>query len=587
MSYYNKNKEDFLEITFQANTLDEVYDYVSGAEKEVKHETDDAPEVYPILDSRANIKVPYSNEEWSNPKYEDYKIVRIITEQNAKYESDHLEHCLYKTHLTSILSGEEIVFSIRNHSNTPLVTIAFEPGLYKLNQAFGSKNRPLNAFETAMLEEWKSKLHTKKEINNLIENAKKDILSQDAINFCSYSSGRKHSDLIDYFIENSPIGEETIKRVTNNNPKSPLQALSQNQTLTYEQYNKIFEKCKGSDTILYNLTSNINIGKDLFVTLFNLKPVFCMSSENIKFIDFETIKEKTKNDSDCQITYCNNPSVPSENIRSIIKESEIKLNNRQVKFYEPKFIDNFLKVKEYDVNSVIMLLSRFDDLKIDCIKKMCELYDINYKLGNNKQYYINKIIERVEISCNTLEDYNNLIPNIKNDNIKNLIAIKGFIKTKNIELLTDVEDIKSVDDNLSKQIFETIDNILANKKTNINYASSIKNIDLMQYCFVRSVELNKYTSNDDSIFMPLLNRLTDDSLKDTLAVKLFKTTKHTALLAYIQDESLKETFAIEAFKTTKDTDLLKYIKDESLKDTLVVEAFKTTKNSYLLKYIKD
>jgi len=248
------DKEELDEINLKNFSFENLIKFVEKIEQDrIKAQSED----------KRGFKEIVFGPEWSDPKFNGFTIVELDKMSQLIFESEVLDHCVGKsdTYINKIEDGSSRIFSLR-FNNIPQVTIETSQDLWSFKQTFGRGNSQPTGIQTVLINEWKRSL---KSNNELIDKMGGTI--SDQIKVAQFVSRGVNDLLIDLLLLNNDLGRESIESAMSNEPKSVLQALSQNDRLNHSDYDLIYQKGKSNKTIVFGLARNSSISDKLFLQI--------------------------------------------------------------------------------------------------------------------------------------------------------------------------------------------------------------------------------------------------------------------------------------------------------------------------------
>lgn len=95
--------------------------------------------------------------QWSNPEWNGWTIKQVTTKNNLRAEGSKVGHCVGK-YCDEVMKGRTRIFSLRDPSNTPYVTMEVSPNSWTFSQIYGDGPKTGNADPSdnlkAMIGEW-------------------------------------------------------------------------------------------------------------------------------------------------------------------------------------------------------------------------------------------------------------------------------------------------------------------------------------------------------------------------------------------------------------------------------------------------
>lgn len=339
---------------------------------------------------------------WKNNNFNGHFIYELNPNELEK-EGNDLNHCV-GGYVGSLENGDIKLFSLRNSGNKPLVTVETSPDMFLFKQTFGYGNSQPNDYQKNMINEWKQSLHPKEEILEYANSYDRADRIQSA-QFMDYNDPDYKNTIDNFILKEVDSGKGFLGSQTTNSPKDVLQALSANETLDEESYERIYMKAKGNDSTIYNLITNSSISNDLYRFIYektdkaNYNLIYAFGSSR-KLAENEDILKDIINSPNKTIltilTVLNNPSIKSQTCISIINslsDNEINeiFSHSGFNNFEPKLIDDLLSSK-IDIKKYLIKIINYPNLSKNLLLKLYNLYKIKPIL-NTKEELFGQIIE--------------------------------------------------------------------------------------------------------------------------------------------------------------------------------------------------
>ena len=486
---------------------------------------------------------------------DNFFIIELKSPEELKLEGSLMNHCVGgQNYINAVLEGNIRIFSLRTSSNNPLVTIETDPIIFNFKQTFGKNNTQPNTEQMEYLSIWKQSLHPKDKIISLV-NSKNIQERINAILFMNYNDA-EYAEIIDKIIAIAqPSKEEFIQQgYTENNPKSELQALAQNTTLSPELYEIIYKKDANSISTKYSLAINDHIGENLFRKLLeeNNPQVIqaCLSSRKIGKYP-EQILNFSEN-KDCLPKILNNPSISSTITKKIIAEKvpENLFEGANVENLDPKFINDWVEVFRKNPEKLVYALKASNIKKKDLVIIAKEL-EINILLSDD----VDEIIFKIYSSGNPkLINVLNKKELAKNPNIP-IEMIKELLKYKNIEIKKSLALNINIPIEIMKELSKDEDvNVRRCLASNTNISieimkelSKTKDLEIKRQLALNiniPIEIMKELSKDEDVYITrgLLENtnLPIEMMKELSKRGVFEIKKQLAKNTNISIEMMKE-----------------------------------------------
>lgn len=287
--------------------------------------------------------------DWNNEEYKGYFILELKTKDELVFESSVLKHCVGDSdhYIDKIKEGTSRIFSLRNSSNIPQITIEADPSLFKFYQTFGANNKSAEGIYLDMINEWKKSLHSESEILTLVRSENiNDRIS--AANFLNYNDS-KQKEIIDYLIETeNDSGKENIGNAVSNQYLDVLQALAANNSIPSVWLKRIFKKSQNNKSTIFHIASNKNIDNILAEMILHNPIRHNMSVKalcaNISIKNLPSVYQSEEIIQTIELRMCllNNTSLPSKISKEIIASNfdEMLMFDCADHICEPKLIDD-------------------------------------------------------------------------------------------------------------------------------------------------------------------------------------------------------------------------------------------------------
>lgn len=347
---------------------------------------------------------------WKNENFNGHVVVEITTHHDLQLEGGLLRHCV-GGYYDKIRNKTAKIFSLRNPSGQPLVTMETSPDLFSFKQTFGYQNSQPNQLQMSMINEWKQSVHPKEKVLGLARSTDSNNKIK-AAQFMDYNDP-DYSQIIDELIFNeNDSGKEFLGIQTENEAKDVLQALASNETLSPECYAKIYTKCSGNKSTLFSLIRNPKIPDALFKLIYEkhkkeylILSIICSSFSVGKQSNYEILQEIMSNNlynPEYIRLLLNNPSIKSNTTITLINNLDketIKsvIDNYYISNFEPKFIDDLLNsnnqfIKNSDLINILIKNNNIDQNK-DILKKFYSRFGIesNRLLVSKQKLFTNLI----------------------------------------------------------------------------------------------------------------------------------------------------------------------------------------------------
>lgn len=374
--------------------FDKLYNAAIKWEKSFKKEN--VAEV--ILDHSRIVYGP----KWKNDNFNGHFIYELIPNELEKEGSD-LNHCV-GGYVNELEDGDIKLFSLRESGNRPLVTIETSSDMFLFKQTFGYNNSQPNDIQKNMINEWKQSLHPKEGVLEYANSYDRGDRIQSA-QFMDYNDPDYKNVIDNFILKEIDSGKGFIGNQTTNSPKDVLQALSANETLDEESYERIYVKAKKNDSTIYNLITNSSISNDLYRFIYektdkaNYNLIYAFGSSRKLAQNEDILKDIISSPNKTILTILtvlNNPSIKSQICISIINslsDNEINeiFSHSGFNNFEPKLIDDLLSSK-IDIKKYLIKIINYPNLSKNSLLKLYNLYKIKPIL-NTKEELFGEIIE--------------------------------------------------------------------------------------------------------------------------------------------------------------------------------------------------
>lgn len=419
---------------------------------------------------------------WKDSSFNGHTIVELKTKNDLILEGKLLNHCV-RGYFELVESGSSRIFSLRNSSNKPLVTIETSSDLIEFKQERGYKNAIPNNVQLDMIFEWKRYLHPPKDIVELFYKENFDLSNKiKALRFMDYST-QEYKDIIDEIIENYDDTDNYILI---------KESLSKNKYLPESYYDKIYDNfgrhiLLNSHPVYDNLLEiSDSISNKLFRKIFEQEyndysyntsyiVAGCRKiglEENYDFVEKllnNNINNETFSAKNIIKLLLNNNSIKSSKIISILNSFPDENTNKifkdeDIKEFDPKLIDNLLDSK----NNVLFYKSIAAINNVHITKKILDKIakKFNIKFYSNKQDLLEQIVKNNLNNYSLLSQFSdnpkfgklrdNSLLNVSHDNILDTIRNYDLSTEQIYELIFSLSNVSETKRYINEVIFDIL-----------------------------------------------------------------------------------------------------------------------------------
>ena len=198
---------------------------------------------------------------WKNSEYDGNFIIELKSENDLKVEGKKMRHCV-GNYVNAVESGSSRIFSIRDRSNNPLITIETGPNMIAFRQAYGPGNSQPDGNNLEMVNEFRSILNQNVDIDKLSQDEQIDIAKDTANPELQLILAEKdNQNVLKYLAGNTNLQLETQRILAEKDDQYVLRYLARNPNLLLE-VQRILAK-KDNQVVLEYLAVNRNLQPEI------------------------------------------------------------------------------------------------------------------------------------------------------------------------------------------------------------------------------------------------------------------------------------------------------------------------------------